>query len=128
MPARPADTAPSFEPLGESTLLVRFGSHIDAALNARVHATVAALRAAGLPGVDDIAPSYASLALHYQATVWKDGGAQAWRNLADAVGAVLAHAPVSAQTSTRAPSLPSFATLHDASSRTGMIVSSMPCT
>jgi len=93
MPARPADAAPSFEPLGESTLLVRFGSCIDASLNARVHATVAALRAAALPGVGDIAPAYASLALRYHPATWAEGGASPWRNLAGAVGAVIEHAP-----------------------------------
>jgi KipI family sensor histidine kinase inhibitor len=102
MPARAADTTPSFEPLGEATLLVRFGSRIDASLNARVHATVAALRAAALPGIDDIAPAYASLALHYRPAVWEDGGMYPWRNLADAVGAVLAHAPAPASASAHA--------------------------
>lgn len=106
MPARATDAAPSFEPLGESTLLVCFGSRIDAALNARVHATVAVLRAAALPGVDDIAPAYASLALHYQPAVWADGGALPWRNLADAVGAVLAHAPGSRETKPRLVVIP----------------------
>jgi KipI family sensor histidine kinase inhibitor len=106
MPARPADAAPSFEPLGETTLLIRFGSRIDVSLNARVHATVAALLAAALPGVDDIAPAYASLALNYRPAVWQDGGAHPWRNLADAVGAVLAHAPASMQTHARAIVIP----------------------
>jgi hypothetical protein len=79
MHARATDAAPSFEPLGESTLLVRFGSHIEPSLNARVHATVTALRAAMLPGVDDIVPAYASLALHYRPMDWEAGGGSAWR-------------------------------------------------
>ena len=106
MPAQATDVAPSFDPIGESTLLVRFGSRIDASLNARVHATVAALRSAALPGVDDIAPAYASLALHYQPAVWADGGALPWRSLADAVGAVLAHAPGSEQANPRTIVIP----------------------
>ena len=93
MRARATDAATSFEPLGESTLLVRFGSRIDPSLNTRVHATVAALSAARLAGVDDIVPAYASLALHYRPAAWEAGGGSAWRNLADAVDAVLAHAP-----------------------------------
>ena len=106
MPAQATDVAPSFDPVGESTLLVRFGSGIDVSLNARVHATVAALRAAALPGVDDIAPAYASLSLHYQPVVWADGGALPWRHLADAVGAVLAHAPGSRETKRRTIVIP----------------------
>jgi KipI family sensor histidine kinase inhibitor len=106
MPARPADTTPSFTPLGESILLVRFGSRIDASLNARVHASVAALRAAALPGVEDIAPAYASLALTYRPAAWEADGAQAWRQLADAVGAVLAHAPASMQAHARTIAIP----------------------
>lgn len=106
MPAPPTDAAPSFEPLGESTLLVRFGSHIDASLNARVHTGAAALRAAALPGVEDIAPAYASLALTYRPAAWEAGGAQAWRHLADAVGAILAHAPESVHTHARSIAIP----------------------
>jgi len=106
MHARATDAAPSFEPLGESTLLVRFGSHVDPSLNARVHATVAALRAAMLPGVDDIVPAYASVALHYRPMEWEAGGGSAWRNFADAVGAVLSHAPASTPADERAVEIP----------------------
>jgi KipI family sensor histidine kinase inhibitor len=54
---------PTLEMLGEDALLLRFGSAIDAGINARVHAfarSVAAHRPAWLV---DIVPAYASLAL-----------------------------------------------------------------
>jgi KipI family sensor histidine kinase inhibitor len=106
MRVRATDAAPSFEPLGESTLLVILGAQIDAALNARVHATAAALRAAALPGVDDIAPAYASLALRYRTSAWQDGGGPPWRNLADAVRSALAHAPASPPAPARTVEIP----------------------
>lgn len=53
------------EALGESMLLVRFGTRIDEALSDRVHAAVAALRGAALPGVRDIVPSYAAVAVDF---------------------------------------------------------------
>ena len=53
------------EALGETMLVVRFGTCVDAALNARVHAAVAALRAADLPGVRDIVPAYAAVAVAF---------------------------------------------------------------
>ena len=101
-----ATDAPSFEPLGESTLLVRFGDRIESSLNARVHATVAALDTAALPGVGDIVPAYASLALHYRPMDWEAGGRSAWRNLADAVEAVLSHAPAPTQAHGRMLDIP----------------------
>lgn len=83
----------SIEPLGETVLLLRFGERIDAALNARVHAAAATLRAAALPGVTDLVPAYATLALHYRPAIWSAAGGPAWRHLADAVMAVFAAPP-----------------------------------
>lgn len=62
----------AIEPLGESALLLRFGNAIDHALNDRVHAAATALRAAALPGVEDIAPAYASLLLRFDPRRWPD--------------------------------------------------------
>lgn len=73
------------EPLGDTTLLLRFGERIDPASNMRVHAAAAALRAAALPGLVDIVPAYASLALRYEPAAWSEGGAAPWRRFADAV-------------------------------------------
>ena len=61
---------PAIEPLGETALLLRFGSGLDPKVNARVHAAASALRAAQLPGFVDIAPAYATLALHYEPVAW----------------------------------------------------------
>jgi len=62
----------AIELLGESALLLRFGSVIERALNDRVHAAAAALRTAALPGVEDIAPAYASLLLRFDPRRWPD--------------------------------------------------------
>jgi KipI family sensor histidine kinase inhibitor len=49
------------EALGDSALLVRLGDRIDDALNRDALALAAALQNAGLPGVVDVAPAYASV-------------------------------------------------------------------
>lgn len=79
----------TIEPLGETTLLLRFGERIDIDTNARVHAASATLRAANLPGVIDLVPAYVSLALIYMPTLWADDTGLPWRRLSDAVRAVL---------------------------------------
>ena len=81
----------AIEPLGETALLLRFGSVIDCALNDRVHATAATLRAAALPGIEDIAPAYASLLLRFDPRRWPDA-----LRLAGAVRALLERTPVAA--------------------------------
>lgn len=78
------------EPLGETAVLLRFGERIDATTNARVHAAAHALRSAALPGLVDIVPAYASLAVHYAPAAWVDIEAAPWRRFAEAVRAVLA--------------------------------------
>jgi KipI family sensor histidine kinase inhibitor len=78
----------AIEPLGESALLLRFGQVIERALNERVHAAAAALRAAALPGIEDIAPAYASLLLRFDPRCWPDAPL-----LAAAVRGVLGRAP-----------------------------------
>jgi KipI family sensor histidine kinase inhibitor len=55
----------TIEPLSEDALLLRFGDRIDIAINARVHAAAAALHAANLPGIIDIAAAYATLLLRF---------------------------------------------------------------
>jgi KipI family sensor histidine kinase inhibitor len=49
------------EPMGESALLLRLGTHIDADVNARVHLAARLLRGAALPALEDLVPAYASL-------------------------------------------------------------------
>src|SRR5690606_21913546 len=75
---------PAIEPLGECAVLVRFGTAIDPAVNARVHAAARAIAAARLAGVADIVPAYASLAVHYDPRAWQGAATQAlpWRRLA----------------------------------------------
>ncbi len=67
-----ADVRLEIEILGDTALLLRLGERIDAALNARVHAVAHALREARLPGVREIVPAYASIAVHYDALAWFD--------------------------------------------------------
>ncbi|HEX5122556.1 MAG TPA: 5-oxoprolinase subunit PxpB [Rhodanobacteraceae bacterium] len=95
------------EPLGETALLLRFGSGLDAGVNARVHAAATVLRAAQLPGLVDVAPAYATLALHYDPAAWLDGnGSQPWRNFEAAVRAVLAAPPVEGDVAPRVVEIP----------------------
>ena len=55
---------PRIERLGDAALLLRFGETIDAQTNRLVHAWTAALSAQAPPWLIEIAPAYASLALH----------------------------------------------------------------
>jgi len=81
----------TIEPLGESVLLLRFGDSIDAALNARVLAAADTLRRVELPGLLDLVPAYATLALHYDTAFWVGrNGDTAWQHLAGALRAVFA--------------------------------------
>ena len=82
------------EPLGESMLLLRLGERIDVDLNARVHAAARTLVRVELPGILDLIPAYATLALHYDAAFWTGrDGSPAWRHLAGALRAVFATPP-----------------------------------
>lgn len=83
----------AFEPLGETVLLLRFGDRVDAKLNARVHAAAAILHAAGLPGIVDLVPAFATLALIYAPAVWSDRDGAPWQHLAAAVRTVFATPP-----------------------------------
>lgn len=65
-------TAARLEALGDCALLISFGERIDPALNALALAAAAALRAADLPGVRDIAPAYASVCVQYDPAAWFD--------------------------------------------------------
>ena len=63
---------PAIEPLGDCALLLHFGDRIDAELNAHALAVTAALQAANLRGILDVAPAYASVCLRYAPLVWSD--------------------------------------------------------
>ena len=58
------------EPLGDRGLLVILGEGIDAHVNDQVHRLAAALRKRNLPGVQDLVPAYATLAVHYDPVAW----------------------------------------------------------
>lgn len=100
---RASDLDLRIEPLAETMLLLRFGERIDAAINARVHAAAAALRAAPPPGLIDLVPAYATLALRYEPRTWIDEGPRSqavppWRRFAAAVRTALAAADVAVAT------------------------------
>ncbi|KAF1709967.1 urea amidolyase [Pseudoxanthomonas kalamensis DSM 18571] len=61
-------SAPRFELLGSDAVLVRFGDRIDAALNRRVHAFAARLRAQRPDWLLDLVPAYASLGVYFDPT------------------------------------------------------------
>jgi KipI family sensor histidine kinase inhibitor len=60
---------PSLVPLGDAALLVQFGGEIELAVNRRIHALDARIRAHKIPGVIETVPAYTSLLLHYDPLV-----------------------------------------------------------
>lgn len=60
--------SPELRPLGDSAILITLGDAVERELNRRVHTCADAIRSAGLAGVIDVVPAYASLAVHYDAT------------------------------------------------------------
>jgi len=60
------DTAPRFLDAGEAALGVEFGAIVDPAINAKVLALDAALRAAAIAGVIETVPTYRALMVHYE--------------------------------------------------------------
>ena len=79
------------EALGECALLLSFGERIDPTVNALVLAAAAALRAANLPGVRDIAPAYASICVQYDFRAWLDatGMQSAHARIASRINAIV---------------------------------------
>ncbi|HET6546547.1 MAG TPA: 5-oxoprolinase subunit PxpB [Rhodanobacteraceae bacterium] len=104
----PADAGPQVEPIGERALLLRFGHRIDRAVNARVHAAGRAVQQAALPGVHDIVPTYAVLALHYDPAAWAagDGKTAPWQRLAAAVRRILSKVPAGVADALRSVDIP----------------------
>jgi len=73
-------------PLGDSALLLRFGGGDTLSSNALVHQALAQLRAAAIPGVRALAPSYAALLITLDlASVARHGGATALQQRVDQV-------------------------------------------
>jgi KipI family sensor histidine kinase inhibitor len=58
-------TFPLIQPAGDSAVLVRLGDRIDPLVNRRVHALAVRIEDAGISGVVETVPAYASLLVHY---------------------------------------------------------------
>lgn len=56
---------PRIQPAGDSSVLVTFGSHIDLAINRRVHGLALRVRNNPLEGIGEAVPGYAALLVHY---------------------------------------------------------------
>lgn len=80
------------EPLGDAALLLHFGDGIDAATNARVHAAAQAIAARQLPGIVELVPAYASLAVLFDAAQWPHAPETPAQRCAQALREVLAQA------------------------------------
>ena len=80
---------PLIAPLGDRALRVDFGQRIDPGLNARVHGLAARIRRAELPGVTDLVPAYASLAVHYRPEAWEGQEGSPYDALVDALAPLL---------------------------------------
>jgi KipI family sensor histidine kinase inhibitor len=65
-PAEP----PRLSALGDAALLLTFGDGIEPGLNRRVHRFAALAEAARLPGLLDLVPAYATLAVHFDPLLW----------------------------------------------------------
>jgi inhibitor of KinA len=57
---------PRYLDAGEAALSVEFGDSVDPAIHARVLALDAALRGAGIAGVEETVPTYRALMIHYE--------------------------------------------------------------
>lgn len=65
----------AIEPLGDGAALLHFGDRIDAGVNAQVHAAARHLAALALPGIIELVPAYASLAVVFDPVQWQADGA-----------------------------------------------------
>ena len=61
-----AGADPRLAPLGDGAVTVTLGDRVELALNRRVHRLAAAVAAAGIPGVIDVVPAYATLSVFYE--------------------------------------------------------------
>jgi len=82
---------PTLEALGDRALLVTFGNRIDPRLNDQVHALAERLREASLPGLVDLVPAYASLAVHFEPGAWQERDGSPFDALCAALEPLLAH-------------------------------------
>ncbi|MCQ4164960.1 5-oxoprolinase subunit PxpB [Tahibacter harae] len=87
------NAAPRAEALGDSAVLLHFGEAIDAAVNARVHAAARHIAALQLPGIVELVPAYASLAVQLDPACWSGGAPAPAQRCAAALLDALAAAP-----------------------------------
>lgn len=99
--------APTFEPLGDDAVLIRFGVGIDTAVNARVHAAAARIANAAYSGIRDLVPGYATLGIHYDWEFWSgDQRAFAYERIVDALNGILELDGVAADVAPRTVEIP----------------------
>jgi KipI family sensor histidine kinase inhibitor len=60
---------PKISPLGDSSLLIRFGGEIDLHVNQRVHALSGLIEASSIAGVVETVPAYSTLLVQYDPLV-----------------------------------------------------------
>lgn len=89
-PPSPAETAWRIQPQGDRCLIITFGDHIDAAVGRTCLAAARKLRAAELPGVTDVVPSFVAVAVHYRPGGLIPGNAPTFSSLAARIDALLA--------------------------------------
>jgi inhibitor of KinA len=61
-----------FEPLGDRALLIMLGQKIDDPTRRTVQAALLRLDRAGIPGITDCVPAFASIAVHYDPAAWPE--------------------------------------------------------
>jgi KipI family sensor histidine kinase inhibitor len=69
-PAPARDSTLQVEALGDRALLLILGQGIDPSVNDQVHKLASLLRQQRLPGVHDLVPAYATVAVHYDPAAW----------------------------------------------------------
>ncbi|MFY0478701.1 5-oxoprolinase subunit PxpB [Achromobacter marplatensis] len=87
-PPSSAETAWRILPQGDRCLIISFGDKIDASVGRTCLAAARKLRAAQLPGVTDVVPSFVAVAVHYRPD--GQGNGPTWRSLTASIGALLA--------------------------------------
>jgi len=84
----------SLYPLGDSAIVIRFGSIIDLKINTYIHTAITHLQSANLPGVYDFIAGYTSLTLHYDPSAWHELDQLPIEALTDCIMPLLNNLPV----------------------------------
>jgi inhibitor of KinA len=94
------------EPLGDRAVLVRLGDRVEEGTHRRVRALCDRLEAARVPGVVDVVPAFASVALHLDPAALRPDGSPVPAALAAALEAALEEPLVSPEPPSRVVELP----------------------